>query len=149
MNVVPITHRANEIVAQWHRHNKPVRGCRFALGAEQDGELVGVVVVGRPVSRKLDKQNVAEVTRLCVPDVLRKALARFYTEQLGGCGFRWVGIGSSPTRCGASPALACAALAGSQSTSKRPAHGRPENGSIRPCSINSKSGGKHPPLKAN
>jgi hypothetical protein len=78
MTVVPITlHRANEVVAQWHRHNKPVRGCRFALGAEQAGALVGVVIVGRPVARKLDRQNVAEVTRLCVPDGAPKNACSF------------------------------------------------------------------------
>lgn len=78
MTVIPITlHRANEIVAQWHRHNKPVRGCRFALGVEHGGELVGVVIVGRPVARKLDRQNVAEVNRLCVIDGAPKGSCSF------------------------------------------------------------------------
>lgn len=67
MTVVPLTlHRANEIVAEHHRHNEPVRGCRFAIGAEHGGELVGVAIVGRPVARMLDRQKVAELTRLCI-----------------------------------------------------------------------------------
>lgn len=78
MTVIPLTlHRANEIVAQWHRHNKPARGCRFCLGAEHDGALVGVVIVGRPVARKLDAAHVAEVNRLCTIDGAPKNTCSF------------------------------------------------------------------------
>ena len=56
---------ANKVVVDWHRHHKPVVGYKFAIGAMLDGELVGVVIVGRPVSRVLDNGNTAEVTRLC------------------------------------------------------------------------------------
>jgi len=39
---------------------------KFAIGAcDATGTLVGVVVVGRPVSRRLDDGVTAEVTRLC------------------------------------------------------------------------------------
>lgn len=69
MNLVPLTLKAaNSVVADWHRHNKPVVGCRFCLGAEHEGKLVGVVIVGRPVARNLDQQFTAEVNRLCVKD---------------------------------------------------------------------------------
>jgi hypothetical protein len=78
MKVVPLTRgRANEVIAQWHRHNKPVVGCRFAIGAEHAGELVGVAVVGRPVARMVDFQKVAEVTRLCVVDGAPKNTCSF------------------------------------------------------------------------
>lgn len=67
MKVIPLTlERANEVVAEWHRHNKPATGHRFSLGAEHDGKLVGVCIVGRPVARKLDQHFTAEVNRLCV-----------------------------------------------------------------------------------
>ena len=67
MKVIPLTlARANEVVSQWHRHNKACVGHRFSLGAEHDGQLVGVAIVGRPVARKLDQQFTAEVNRLCV-----------------------------------------------------------------------------------
>lgn len=56
---------ANAYVAQHHRHHKPVVGHKFSLGAMLDGELVGVVIVGRPVSRMRDDGNTLEVTRLC------------------------------------------------------------------------------------
>jgi hypothetical protein len=41
-----------------------VRGHRFSIGAEKDGKLVGVCVVGRPVARGVPAYSVAEVTRL-------------------------------------------------------------------------------------
>lgn len=37
----------------------------FVLGAVVDGKLVGVVQVGRPVSRNLDDGKTVEVVRLC------------------------------------------------------------------------------------
>lgn len=65
MRVVPLTlTQANELVDRLHRHHKPVRGHRFSIGVELDGELVGAAIVGRPVSRELDAYRVAEVTRL-------------------------------------------------------------------------------------
>ena len=62
----PISLRdANEYVRQHHRHHKPVAGHKFSIGCEADGELVGVIIVGRPVSRYLDDGFTLEVTRLC------------------------------------------------------------------------------------
>lgn len=80
MKLVPITlKRANEVVAQFHRHNKPVRGCRFCMGAELDGKLVGVVIVGRPVAKNVDQETTAEVTRLCVaPDAPKNICSFLY-----------------------------------------------------------------------
>ena len=56
--------QANEFVAQWHRHHKPVVGHRFSIGCLYQDKIVGVAIVGRPVARLADKQTV-EVTRLC------------------------------------------------------------------------------------
>ena len=56
---------ANAFVAEHHRHHKPVRGHKFSLGCEKDGQLVGVAIVGRPVSRYLDDGKTLEVNRLC------------------------------------------------------------------------------------
>ena len=64
--VEPVTLReANRYVAQHHRHHKPVRGCRFAIGLLCASIRVGVVIVGRPVARAVDQVHTAEVTRLC------------------------------------------------------------------------------------
>lgn len=56
---------ANDFVATLHRHHKPVIGHKFSLGAVSDGKLVGVSIVGRPVSRMRDDGDTLEVTRLC------------------------------------------------------------------------------------
>lgn len=62
----PISLRdANEYVRKYHRHHKPVAGHKFSIGCEADGELVGVIIAGRPVSRYLDDGFTLEVTRLC------------------------------------------------------------------------------------
>lgn len=58
---------ANAFIKEHHRHSKPVRGHKFSIGAVDDNmNLVGVCVVGRPVARKLDDGVTAEITRLCV-----------------------------------------------------------------------------------
>lgn len=65
MRTVPLTlSQANELVASWHRHHKPVQGHRFSVGAKHEEELVGAAIVGRPVARMTDQYAVAEVTRL-------------------------------------------------------------------------------------
>ena len=56
---------ANEYVRKYHRHHKPVAGHKFSIGCEAEGELVGVIIAGRPVSRYLDDGFTLEVTRLC------------------------------------------------------------------------------------
>ena len=59
-------HDANSFIAEHHRHHKPVRGLIFAIAAHhQEFGIVGVAIVGRPVSRHLDNGMIAEVTRLC------------------------------------------------------------------------------------
>jgi len=69
LQLVPVTLReANEFVANFHRHNKPTQGGRFAIGAIYGDELIGVAIVGRPVSAQLQDGLTAEVTRLCVSD---------------------------------------------------------------------------------
>lgn len=63
---VPISFKvAAAFVAEHHRHHTPPVGHKFSIGAEHDGELVGVVIVGRPVARLRDDGVTLEVTRLC------------------------------------------------------------------------------------
>ncbi len=80
MKVVPLTvTRANEVVREWHRHNKPTQGGRFALGAELNGSLVAVCIVGRPIARMIDASKIAEVTRLCsTPEAPKNACSFLY-----------------------------------------------------------------------
>ena len=56
---------ANNFVSQLHRHHDPVYRDKFRIGASINGVLVGVVQVGRPVSRMLDDGRTLEVVRLC------------------------------------------------------------------------------------
>jgi hypothetical protein len=51
-----------------HRHSAPPVGARFAIEALCDGEVVGVVIVGRTVARKLHEATTCEVLRCCVKD---------------------------------------------------------------------------------
>lgn len=75
---MPLTlKRANRLVAEWHRHHRPTQGGLFAIGCGQDGELVGAVICGRPVSRMLDDGETVEVTR-CVTNGTRNACSFLY-----------------------------------------------------------------------
>ena len=66
LSLVPVSLKdANAFVAAHHRHHKPVTGHKFSIGCEAEGRLVGVAIVGRPVSRYLDNGFTLEVTRLC------------------------------------------------------------------------------------
>ena len=56
--------QANALVGQWHRHHQPEVGHRWSIGIEQDGVVVGAVIVGRPKARKTPQYSVAEATRL-------------------------------------------------------------------------------------
>lgn len=79
LEVVPVTfRRAAAFVAEHHRHHKPPRGMKFALGLDRDGELVGVAMVGRPVARHYDDGFTAEVNRTCVIEGVPSANSMLY-----------------------------------------------------------------------
>jgi hypothetical protein len=66
LRIVPIDlDEANAFVAQHHRHHGKVVGHKFSLGCISDGKIVGVAIVGRPVSRRRDDGMTLELTRLC------------------------------------------------------------------------------------
>ena len=67
LNVRPVTFaEAKEFVKQHHRHHGIPQGWLWGHAVENDeGVLVGVCTVGRPVSRHLDDGYTCEVTRLC------------------------------------------------------------------------------------
>ena len=56
---------ANAFVNQHHRHHRSVVGHKFSIGVSDGEKVVGVAIVGRPVSRFLDDGWTLEVTRLC------------------------------------------------------------------------------------
>jgi hypothetical protein len=65
LRLVPVTFgQAKEFVADWHRHNVPPIGHKFSIGvANADDVLVGVAVVGRPISRHYDDGLTLEINR--------------------------------------------------------------------------------------
>ena len=66
LELVPVSLKeANAFVAQHHRHHKPVVGHKFSVAASDGEKIVGVAIVGRPVSRYLDDGWTLEVNRLC------------------------------------------------------------------------------------
>lgn len=56
---------ANAFVSRHHRHHSTVAGHKFSIGAALGNRIVGVAIVGRPVSRMRDDGVTLEVTRLC------------------------------------------------------------------------------------
>ena len=72
LKIIPISIKeANEFVLNFHRHSKPTQGGKFAIGATTEN-LVGVAIVGRPISRRLDNTFTAEVLRVCVSETSPK-----------------------------------------------------------------------------
>lgn len=66
LDVVPVSFaQACEFVASEHRHHAPPVGHKFSIGVARGDELVGVVMVGRPVARSYDNGFTLEVTRSC------------------------------------------------------------------------------------
>lgn len=66
LDIVPITlAEANAFVEKYHRHHKAVVGHKFSIGATDGEKIVGVAIVGRPVSRYLDDGLTLEVNRCC------------------------------------------------------------------------------------
>ena len=96
---------AAEFVSAHHRHHTPPIGHLFSIGAFKGAVMVGVAIVGRPVSRHRDDGLTAEITRLCVMEGVRNA-ASFL---LGKCakaalalGFRRIGTYTLAREGGAS-----------------------------------------------
>lgn len=78
LELVPITLKeANAFVERYHRHHKPVVGHKFSIAASDGEKIVGVAIVGRPVSRYLDNGLTLEVNRLCT-DGTRNAYGKRY-----------------------------------------------------------------------
>lgn len=58
LRIVPVDLKtAREFVAVHHRHNEPPVGHKFSLGVAEGSELVGVAIVGRPVSRVIQSEG--------------------------------------------------------------------------------------------
>lgn len=89
LEIVPIFQdEAFSFVQQYHRHHKPPVGSVFQVAAAIGQKIVGVAIVGRPVSKTLDNGWTLEVTRLCT-DGTENACSKLYaacwriTKELG------------------------------------------------------------------
>lgn len=86
---MPISLReANDFVFNFHRHSKrtAANGGKFAIGASDGEQLVGVAIVGRPIARHLDDSVTAEVTRTCTNEHAQKGTNSFlYTRCWKAC----------------------------------------------------------------
>jgi len=79
LEIVPIKqNEAKAFVSQVHRHHKPPAGSIFQIACSKDGKIVGVAMVGRPVSRHLDNGWCLEVNRLCT-DGTKNACSMLYS----------------------------------------------------------------------
>lgn len=108
---------ANALVRSWHRHHAPVVGHKFSLGAvmydktdtnadsvRYIGQIVGAVIVGRPVSRMRDDGKTLEVTR-CVTDGTKNACSFLYgaaARAAFALGYQRIGTYTLPEEGGAS-----------------------------------------------
>lgn len=82
MTLLPITIReANAFVESFHRHNAPVRGGKFAIGASSDAGLIGIAIVGRPIARMLDDGYTAELLRTCTRPEAPKGAVSFLASR--------------------------------------------------------------------
>lgn len=96
---------ANEFICQHHRHHRPVVGHKFSLSAiDRVGEVVGVAIVGRPVSRMRDDGETLELTRLCT-DGTKNAASFLLGATRRACfalGYDRIGTYTLPSEGGAS-----------------------------------------------
>lgn len=75
LTLKPVSFRdAKEFVDAHHRHCPGPRGWRYGAAIRNGSELVGVIMVGRPVARMIDGNTTVEVNRLCVRDDLNPDL---------------------------------------------------------------------------
>lgn len=107
LRVVPVELTdANAFVAALHRHHQPAQGHRFSLGVvrEEDGVLVGVAIVGRPVARKVHPRRVLEVVRLCTDGTYNACSALYAAAARAGkaMGFDSIQTYTLPQEGGAS-----------------------------------------------
>jgi hypothetical protein len=79
VRVIPLSLReANAYVDKHHRHHMPTRGHKLSIGAEINGELIGVAILGRPAARGCDHRKVIEVSRLCTAGA-RNVCSKLYS----------------------------------------------------------------------
>ena len=78
LTIKPITLKAaNDFVKQYHRHNLPTVGCKFAIACYNGDQLCGVAICGRPTARNADDGKTIEIYRNCT-DGTYNACSKLY-----------------------------------------------------------------------
>ena len=79
LEIVPITLTDARVwVDRVHRHHRAPQGGLVAIAVAREGEIVGVAIVGRPVSRHVDDGWTVEVTRMAVLDGQPNVCSKLY-----------------------------------------------------------------------
>lgn len=111
LELIPVTfEQAAQFVSGHHRHHRRPAGHKFSVGVIAGEQLVGVVMVGRPVARSYDDGRTLEVNRTCTTGY-PNANSMLYGQR-GVQRQRSVTGDSSRTRTPASRAHRCEQLAG-------------------------------------
>lgn len=85
LQLQPITFpEASVFITQYHRHHLPSAGWKFGIAVNDGEKVVGVVTIGRPVSRHLDNGWTLEVTRCCT-DGTKHAASMLYAAAWRAC----------------------------------------------------------------
>jgi len=106
LTITPIDFaEANAFVKNYHRHHRPMPGCKFSVAvSDETGKVRGVAMVGRPVARHFDNGWTLEVNRVCT-DGARNACSMLYGAawRVGrGLGYRRLITYTLPEEGGAS-----------------------------------------------
>lgn len=106
LHLVPVTLReANAFVEEHHRHHGPTRGCICVVAvADDEDQIRGVAIIGRPVARMLQDSWTAEVNRVAT-DGTRNACSMLYAaawRAVKALGYRRLVTYTLPTESGAS-----------------------------------------------
>lgn len=79
LTLMPISYGdACMFIGQHHRHHAAPQGHKYSIAVTEGQDVVGVIMVGRPVSRHQDDGLTLEVTRCCVVEGVPNACSMLY-----------------------------------------------------------------------
>lgn len=101
---------ARRFIGEHHSHNLPPQGWIVGTSAvDDDGKVVGVAMLGRPVGRGMDDGTTAEITRVCTTGT-RNACSMLYGAMARAAGA--IGYERAITYTLAEECAACVRAAG-------------------------------------
>jgi len=89
LELVPVTlTEARRFVGLHHRHNRPPQGWKWGVGLARNTEIVGVGIIGRPISREIQtsEPRTLEITRVCTVGDTKRELAPIWSTVPGSRG---------------------------------------------------------------